>query len=638
MNNNTRVVLYTDDPDEGGVAVYTDSLACGLARAGYQVTCVQTQTDNPMVQEQQKSGVKHHWLPFHTRKDFRRTMINEADAEKAFAEIKPEVVLFANCDPFSNIAAKSAAVRLRVPFVIVENYVWQFPEQLPQKLMRFLPAIEGHYRQARAVVAVSQDNLDHLRQGFKLAADKGQVIHYGRPDKFFTPRNQEARDRLRREFKIPADAVMCLTVGRLEFVKGHHLLCEAMSALKGKPIWSKVHFAWLGTGSLEAKLNESLEKLGAANHVKMLGRRWDVLDWLDASDVFILPSFCEGMPLSIMEAMAKGLPVMATAVSGTPEELGETGKLLPSPQVDSEATVRDLAATIEQWAGDAQLRQSIGAACHTRATTLFREQRMIDETRQVLDRAALPAGDYVSPGFAIVRPDACFPNMIVGDTAACNWNYLRREIPHNLYVDKRSPQIAFVNRDEAQILYNTALRFRGKRALEIGCWLGWSACHLALGGVRLDIIDPMLANADFLSSVRSSLQAAGVLDSVTLLGGRSPQEVENIGWQEGRKWSLFFIDGEHMAHGPSTDAAVCAQFAEPDAMMLFHDLVSPDVARGMEYLKYRGWNTMIYSTMQIMGVAWRGAVTPVTHHPDPQVNLPIPQHLWGCKVSGREEA
>jgi len=633
MDHNTRIVLYTDDPEEGGVAVYTHALACGLARLGYQVTCVQTEASNPLIGRQRETGVQHQWLPFHTRKNFRRTMMNESDAEEALTATKPDVVLFANCDPFSHIAAKTVAVRRGVPFVVVENYVWPYPK-IPQRLAKFLPALEDHYQHAKAVVAVSQDNLELLRRGFQLAGDKGQVIHYGRPDSFFAPRNPEARDRLGRECQIPRDAVLCLTVGKLERVKGHQLLLEAMRALASRPVWSTLYFAWLGAGSLESTLRARIEECRVGDHVKMLGHRWDVLDWLDASDLFLLPSLCEGMPLSIMEAMAKGLPVMATAVSGTPEELGDTGKLLASPYLDSEATVADLVATLEQWAGDRELRASMGAACRARASLIFREERMIAQTRRVLDLAALPAGDYVAPDFAIVRPDTCFPYMTVGNGDKSSWTYLRRKIPHNLYVDKRAPDTCFVNRDEAHILYNTALGFRGKRCLEIGCWLGWSTCHLALGGVLLDVIDPMLANADFQRSVRASLQAAGVLESVNLVIGLSPQEVENLGWQLGRKWSLFFIDGDHTGSGPVTDASVCAQFAEPDALILFHDLVAPDVARGFEYLKYRGWNTMVYSTMQIMGVAWRGAVTPVLHRPDPRVDLPIPPHLGSCAVSG----
>jgi predicted O-methyltransferase YrrM len=247
---------------------------------------------------------------------------------------------------------------------------------------------------------------------------------------------------------------------------------------------------------------------------------------------------------------------------------------------------------------------------------------------------SLPAGDYVSPEFKIIQPDRCFPNMIIGDTAGCRWPYLRREIPHNWYADKRHPYIGFVSRDEAHILYNTALKFKGKKALEIGCWMGWSACHLALGGVELDVIDPILEKAEIYESVKNSIQAAGVLDSVKLIAGYSPEKVEEIATEFQRKWSLIFIDGNHDAPGPLNDAIICETLAEPDALILFHDLASPDVAQGLDYLKQRGWNTMIYQTMQIMGVAWRGKVEPVIHQPDPRIEWDLPQHLQHHPVSG----
>jgi predicted O-methyltransferase YrrM len=246
---------------------------------------------------------------------------------------------------------------------------------------------------------------------------------------------------------------------------------------------------------------------------------------------------------------------------------------------------------------------------------------------------SLPVGDYVSPGFKIIQPDRCFPNMIVGDTSGCRWPYLRREIPHNWYADKRHPYIEFVSRDEAHILYNTASKFKGKKALEIGCWMGWSACHLALGGVELDVIDPILGKPEFYESVSNSLQAAGVLDSVRLIPGYSPEKVEEVA-AIGDKWSLIFIDGNHDAPGPLNDAIICERLAETDALILFHDLASPDVAQGLDYLKQRGWNTMIYQTMQIMGVAWRGNVEPVIHQPDPKIEWHLPEHLQHHPVSG----
>ena len=249
----------------------------------------------------------------------------------------------------------------------------------------------------------------------------------------------------------------------------------------------------------------------------------------------------------------------------------------------------------------------------------------------------IPVGDYVSPNFQVIMPDRCFPNMTIGDTNTQPWQYLRREIPHNWYVDGRQPYVGFLSRDEAHILYNTALQFAGQPALEIGCWLGWSACHLALAGVHLDVVDPLLGREEFYGSVTSSLTEAGVIDRVNLVPGFSPAQVIELvqkNNQQNKQWSLIFIDGNHEAPGPLEDAIACAKYAAPDALILFHDLAAPDVSQGLDYLKSQGWQTMVYQTMQIMGVAWRGNVKPIQHIPDPQVNWQLPNHLEGYQVSG----
>jgi glycosyltransferase involved in cell wall biosynthesis len=398
MSNSRHVVVYSDDPDEGGVAVYTHALSCGLARLGYEVTCVQSETSNPRIDEQRQLGVRHQWLRFHTRRDLERSFTNLQDAEEALTAARPDLVLFANCDPFSHFAAKTVALGRGLPVVVVESFVSPDSEieQTEPQAEWFMRSVADHYHRASAVVAVSQDNLDLLRSHYGLPAGKGEVIHYGRPDHYFAPRNLAARDRLRCACRVPREAVMCLTIGRLENVKGYPLLLSALCQWKDTPLWPKLFFAWLGSGSLESSLRSSLEEMGLADHVFMPGRRWDVPDWLDAADIYLLPSYCEGMPISIMEAMAKGLPVMATAVSGTPEELGATGKLLCSPNVNSAATITEMVVTLEHWAGSTEVRAGIGAACRNRASLLFREQRMIDQTRQVINRALLPPKSYVS--------------------------------------------------------------------------------------------------------------------------------------------------------------------------------------------------------------------------------------------------
>jgi len=238
----------------------------------------------------------------------------------------------------------------------------------------------------------------------------------------------------------------------------------------------------------------------------------------------------------------------------------------------------------------------------------------------------IEAHDYVSPDLVRIQLDAAFPNMIKGNPEPHPWPYLRREIPHHWYVDKQLPHVGFLSRDEAHLLYNNALQFRGKAALEIGCWLGWSACHLAAAGVQLDIVDPVLAKPAFTKAVTGALKASRPPLPATLVPGGSPAKVLELA-QQGRRWSLIFIDGNHAAPAPLLDAQTCVPFAAPDAMILFHDLISPEVSQGLDYLQEQGWQTMIYQTMQIMGVAWRGNVQPVSHVPDPVVTWPVVKHL-----------
>ena len=249
-------------------------------------------------------------------------------------------------------------------------------------------------------------------------------------------------------------------------------------------------------------------------------------------------------------------------------------------------------------------------------------------------RADIPSGDYVSAGLSVVIPDACFPNMVVGDKARHPWPYLRREIPHNWYCDRRAPRVGFLNRDEATLLYNLALPFRGKPGLEIGSWMGWSTCHLALAGLMLDAIDPAVANSANGVSVRESLAAAGVLDQVRLYATASPEGVRTIAELTDTRWSFFFIDGDHDAPAPERDAHECLRYAADDAMIVFHDLASPDVEGGLDVLRREGWSVLVYQTMQIMGVAWRGQVRPVAHTPDPSVVWSLPLHLAKYRVSG----
>lgn len=372
-----RVLLYTDDPDAGGVAHYNHSLLMGLVEAGYEVTCAQSESETPLVAQQRAAGVSHRWISYDTKKEFGRALTDKADAERIFADERPDLIVFSDCCPLSNLAARQVALQRGIPYVVVVGFVGAY---LADRFQQALPTLAAQYTRAAAVVAVSQENLDLLHRRFGLPAGAGTVIHYGRPARYFAPRDAAVRARLRAELALPEDAVVCFTAARLTGIKGHVFLLEAARALLSDPVGRRLHLVWAGEGELRTDLERLVVEAGLSGRVHLLGHRWDVADWYDAADIFALPSELEGMPLAIMEAMAKALPVVATAVSGIPEELGDTGQLLPAALVDRAGLVQQLTKTLRHWTRDEPHRHAVGAAGRRRAEAMFRESMMIERT------------------------------------------------------------------------------------------------------------------------------------------------------------------------------------------------------------------------------------------------------------------
>lgn len=245
--------------------------------------------------------------------------------------------------------------------------------------------------------------------------------------------------------------------------------------------------------------------------------------------------------------------------------------------------------------------------------------------------------DYVSAGLVDPRLQHLFPNMIESDRSLNNWKYLRREIPHVWRADKRSPVMGFISVDEATLLHNLALPFAGKRGVEIGCWRGWSTAHIASAGVVLNVIDPVLRDPQTFQEIQGMVSALGAGQRVTLYAGESPATIYPVAEGLDEPWSFAFIDGDHEQDAPTVDAANVVTKMAPDAAIVFHDLASPYVAAGLAYLRDKGWNTKVFQTMQIMGVAWRGDVTIPEHIPDPAVDWSLPEHLHGFAISGETE-
>lgn len=161
--------------------------------------------------------------------------------------------------------------------------------------------------------------------------------------------------------------------GRLSPEKGLITLVQALAVVyqAGLPYQCLL----VGEGSARQEIEQEIRRLGLEEVIFLLGRQDDVRALLKNCDVFILPSIWEGASLALLEAMAAGLPVVATSTGGTPElvDEGVTGILVPPS--DSAA----LATAIERLLGSSELRKQMGAAGSKRVNEKFRIERTVDQ-------------------------------------------------------------------------------------------------------------------------------------------------------------------------------------------------------------------------------------------------------------------
>ncbi|MFQ5649768.1 MAG: glycosyltransferase [bacterium] len=201
------------------------------------------------------------------------------------------------------------------------------------------------------VVSVSHATARWLVEQRGLSEDKVMVIPYGVDLHTY---KQGKNPQLRAELGIAPQTAVVGVIARLHEQKGHRYLVEAARAILTK--YEDVQFLFAGDGELRDELEKQVAEAKLGEHVKFLGFRNDVKELLRTFDVFVLPSLYEGLPNVILEAMATGLPVVATSVDGTVElvEDGSTGFLVPpkDPRALSDKILRLLA--------DTELRKSFG--------------------------------------------------------------------------------------------------------------------------------------------------------------------------------------------------------------------------------------------------------------------------------------
>jgi glycosyltransferase involved in cell wall biosynthesis len=274
-----------------------------------------------------------------------------------------------------------AAYLARIPVIVatVHNFMeppWARTIELAQRV--FGKCLHRY-------IVVSNAVGRQLCESFHVPCQKVEVIHNSIPAAAFDrPPDTTLKTMLNRG----TDRPIVLCVARLDAQKGHTYL---LPAVRNVP---NAIFVLVGDGSERASLEAQAANIGVRDRVIFLGHRDDVAELLATCDLLVLPSLYEGLPLSVLEAMAAGKPVVATSVGGTPEAVldGETGFLVPSR--DPTALVR----AIQRLLTDACLRRKMGMAGRLRVQRNFSVTQMVAGVTQtyekLLDRREKSSAHY----------------------------------------------------------------------------------------------------------------------------------------------------------------------------------------------------------------------------------------------------
>jgi glycosyltransferase involved in cell wall biosynthesis len=284
--------------------------------------------------------------------------------------------------PVPAVAARLLTARVGPPLVHTEHNVWQ----RYRGLTRWANA--ATYRRNAAVVAVSGSVAASIgRRRLPGPSDQPAltVVLHG-IDRRRVLRDAAARDDVRTELGVEPDELVVGTVGNFTAKKDQSTLLRAHRHLLDAGV--RARLVLVGGGPLEGALREQAAQLGTAGQVLFAGSRDDVPRILTGLDVFVLSSRAEGLPLSLMEAMAAGLPCVSTSVGGIPEIVtdGLDGRLVPPGDPTA------LADVLVQLAADEPAARRLGAAAAVRSSLfdVASAERRIEEVYERVLRARAP--------------------------------------------------------------------------------------------------------------------------------------------------------------------------------------------------------------------------------------------------------
>ncbi len=353
-----------------------------LEHNGFRVECACT--PGPFFPELQASGLTLHALPISRSLNLFSHIASMLRLRRILKQHPCEILHVHT--PIASLIGRFAGRTAGIPIIVYTAHGFYFHDDMPRlkrRLHIFLERLGARYCDF-VFTQSDEDRQTAIREKI-IAPDRILTIGNGVDIRRFSPDAVPRSESLKRraEFGIPPDAPVIGMIGRLVREKGYLELVRAAAEIRRTH--PDCHFLFVGDAlksDHDASRSEILgliEHLALRDHVHIAGLRQDIPELLAAMNIYTLPSWREGMPRSIIEAMAMGLPVVATQIRGCREEVldGETGFLVP-PR-DSAA----LASALRRLLGNPEQARTMGAAGRRRAQHEYAEDLVLDRQLQV---------------------------------------------------------------------------------------------------------------------------------------------------------------------------------------------------------------------------------------------------------------
>jgi glycosyltransferase involved in cell wall biosynthesis len=364
----------------GGAEQVIQDLARGFAARGHEVMVVFLEGTDEIVPDLEEAGIRCERLLPRTKlaagplADFNPSCV--FGYRRLLSQFKPDVLHSHVPRPTLWVSLAQRTIRRRPAFVYTEHNVQEvYPSWAKWAYRTFIPVLDG-------VVCVSDAATQSFAARWPRAQGPTRVWNGIDPDRACP---NSAPDEIRTRLGVDAEALVLCNVANVGYRKGQDVLVRAMAQLANDTPRLE---CWVA-GALEHEpATVELVRGEIVEHeledvVHLLGRRRDVADLLHAADVFVLSSRQEGFPITILEAMAAGKPIVATNVGGCAEAVvhGETGLIVPPENPEA------LAEALASLLADPELAGRMGAAGRERVQQEFTVDRMVEQHLALYEQA-----------------------------------------------------------------------------------------------------------------------------------------------------------------------------------------------------------------------------------------------------------